>query len=302
MFEHILGNTLLKAYLEKALKSDQLPQTLLFFGIEGIGKSLFAKRVANHLLQSDHSPDLHILAPEGKSGLYAIDTLREMIEKEHAAPFHSCGKVFILEDVERMQPASANALLKTLEEPSPDTQFILLSSNIQEILPTILSRCATLHFQPLSESDIAQLLQEKGFSPHYAKLSSGSLGRALQLAEHPELEEERLILFDLLAKKPSYPDLTLKVDQLEKLVEKEEDPVKANLRVEHLFALILMWHRDQEARKLGYAELFFPDAPKGEPLPLHTVEMAIERGRLAYQRNIKLSNAVSQTIQALSAG
>lgn len=294
MFDEILGNELVKAYLKKALSSRSLPQTLLFFGPEGIGKSLFAKALAAELLQSPKSPDLHLLSPEGKSGLYAIDTLREMMEKEHAAPFQSPGKVFILENVERMQPASGNALLKTLEEPSYDTTFILLTNNLQEILPTILSRSVILHFQRLPEGDISTLLAQRGFSTHFAKLSHGSAGRAFELAQHPELEEQRKILFDLLREKPSYPERSMRLEKLEKLIEdgEEEDPVRKNQRVEHLFSSILMWHRDQQARQLGWGELFFPQEPAAESEPLHKVEKAIERGRLAYHRNIKLSHCL----------
>jgi DNA polymerase-3 subunit delta' len=301
MFEHILGNEPLKAYLQKALSENLLPQTLLFAGPDGIGKSLFAKAVAEQLLQSAKSPDLHLLSPEGKSGLYAIDTLREMIEKEHAAPFANSGKVFILEDAERMQPASSNALLKTLEEPSFDTHFILLSSHPQEILPTILSRCTILSFQPLNEEMISSLLKAKGHSPQLAKLAHGSAGRAFELANHPEYEEYRNILFTLLAEKPSFPELSLKLTQLEALIEKgsEEDPVGLSRRIEHLFTSILMWHRDQHIRELnGRSELlFFPDQPTTKPIPLSQVEKAIDQARLAIQRNMKLSVCLQKVLQ-----
>jgi DNA polymerase-3 subunit delta' len=293
MFNHILGNDPIKAYLQKAMEENRLPQTLLFAGPEGIGKSLFARAVAGFLLKRERSSDLHILGPEGKSGQYAIDTLREMIDKEHAAPFEGAGKVFILEDAERMQPASANALLKTLEEPTPDTTFILLSNSSQEMLQTILSRCAVLTFQALSEEAIASLLHAKGHSIRFAKLAHGSAGRAFELAEHPEFEEHRKILFALLANRPSYPELSLQLTQLEGLVEagSEEDPVKVSRRVEHLFSSILMWHRDQHLRKLGGREdlLFFPDEPAREPIELRQVEKGIDKARLALQRNIKLS-------------
>ncbi len=287
MFEHILGNEPIKAYLQKAVQENRLPQTLLFSGPDGIGKSLFAKALAFQLLRSDRSPDLHTLTPEGKSGLYAIDTLREMMDKEHSAPFEAPGKVFILEEAERMQPASANALLKTLEEPTGDTTFILLTSNHQEMLPTILSRCALLQFQPLTEGAIAALLQNKGHPVHLAKLAHGSAGRAFELAEHPELDEQRRVLFQILSQRPSYPELMLLLEKLDN--DSEEDPVKANRRVEHLFAMILMWHRDQNLRQLGGHDLFFPEEPASESMPLHKVEKAIEKARLAYQRNMKLS-------------
>lgn len=291
MFESIFGNEPIKAYLRKAIQDNRLPQTLLFSGPDGVGKKLFAKALAAELLKGENSPDLHLLAPEGKSGLYAIDTLREMIDKEHAAPFEAPGKVFILEDVDRMQPASANALLKTLEEPTSDTTFILLTNNHQEILPTILSRCVVLAFQPLTEGAIESLLRAKEHPAHFAKLSHGSAGRAFELAEHPELDEQRKILFEILSEKPSYPELSLKLSKLEELVEegKEEDPVRVNRRIEFLFASILMWHRDQHVRKIGGTGLFFPDEPSQEPVALNKVEKAIDRARLAFQRNIKLS-------------
>ncbi len=279
---------------------NRLPQTLLFSGPDGIGKSLFARGLATALLGSERSSDLHLLKPEGKSGLYPIDTLREMIDKEHEAPFESAGKVFILEAAERMQPASANALLKTLEEPSPDTTFILLSSRPQEILTTIRSRCSMMKFQPLSEEEIAALLQAKGHPIRYAKLSHGSAGRAFELAEHPEFEEHRKILFRLLAERRPYPELTLELTQLEELVEEgsEEDPVRVNRRVEYLFTFILMWHRDQHVRKIGACEelLFFPGEPQREPADLRGVEKAVERARLAVQRNMKLSLCLQSLI------
>lgn len=301
MFSHILGNEPLKAYLQKAIHENRLAQTLLFTGIDGIGKSLFAKRVAKALLGKDHSPDMHILSPVGKSGLYAIDTIRELMEKEHIASFEGQGKVFILEDAERMQPASANALLKTLEEPSPETTFILLSSNANEILPTILSRCAILHFQPLKEEEIASLLHAKGRPVRFAKMAGGSAGKAFELVENPAFEEQRKILFDLLANKPSYPELYLKLIQLEEKMDLEEDPVKAARHLDHLFSSILMWHRDQHLREVGAPEhlLFFPDEPARRPVPFRVVEKAIDQARLAIQRNMKLSVVLVNAINNL---
>ena len=291
MFEAIYGNEPIKKYLQKGIEQNQLPQTLLFAGIDGIGKSLFAKELAAHLLLSPRSADLHILSPEGKSGLYAIDTLREMMTKEHAAPFESVGKVFIIEDIDRMQPAAANALLKTLEEPTQDTTFILLSSHPSEILPTILSRCVVLNFQPLSQAEITRLLQERGLPSNLAKLSQGSADRAFELSQSPELDDQRKIVFSILSKRPSYPELSLQLKKLETLieVEKEEDPVRFSRRIEYLLSHILMWNRDQELRKLQVGEdlLFFPEEAGATPFP--DMEQKLVKARLSLQRNIKLS-------------
>ncbi|MBU6446825.1 MAG: AAA family ATPase [Verrucomicrobia bacterium] len=288
----------MKAYLQKAILQNRLAQTLLFIGLDGIGKSLFAKAVAAHLL-GPRSADLHVYAPEGKSGLYAIDTIREMIAQEHEASFEGKGKVFILEEAHRMQPASANALLKTLEEPTPETTFILLTSTLNEMLPTIVSRCTLCHFQPLTEEMIAALLQAKGHPAHFAKWAHGSASLAFELAARPEIESHRKTLFTWLANRPSYPTLALQLAQFDAM--EEEDPVKGARQVEHLFASILMWHRDQHLRAVGAGPelLFFPDEPKRDPVPLPQVEKAIDQARLGVQRNMKLSVCLAHLLSTI---
>lgn len=301
MFELIVGNEPIKTYFERAIRENRLPQTMLFSGIDGIGKSLVAKAIAEYLLKTSlhrietgNHPDFHLVSPEGKSGLYAIDTIRAVIDKEHAAPFEAPHKVFILENAERMQPASANALLKTLEEPSQDSTFILLSNAPQEILPTILSRCVHLAFQPLPEEAIASLLTKKEHPAHFAKWAHGSAGRAFELAVNPELEQQRKILFQILSKKGSYLETAPLIDQLETLIEekKEEDPVRASRLAEHLFAQILMWGRDQALRKIDASLnlLFFPEEPiSSYVIHFQSLEKTVDEARIAYQRNIKLS-------------
>jgi len=294
MFDSILGNEPLKAYFRKAISENRFPHALLFLGIDGIGKSLFAKALAQHLLQTpsfriekETHPDFYCIRPEGKSGLHAIDALRDLITQVHSAPFEAPSKVFVIYDAERMQPVAANALLKTLEEPTDGTYFILLASSLQDILPTIQSRCSPLRFQPLSVEQIVFLLKQKGLSERFALLAQGSIGRALELAQRDPIEES---LFPWLAKTGAYFEFSQALEKIEKAVE-DEDPVKQNRNVEHLFASILMWYRDQQVRTLGKGELFFPSAPAtSRVLPhLEKIERIIDEARLAYQRNIKLS-------------
>src|SRR3989344_960555 len=162
MFDQILGNEQIKAYLTKACLENRLGSTLLFSGPDGVGKRLFANALAAHLLKAplsrieqNNHPDFHVLPPEGKSGVYPIEKIRSMIDEGHVAPFESSCKVFVLEDAERMQLASANALLKTLEERLDGVAFMLLTSQPKEILATILSRSTVLSFQPLREKETA---------------------------------------------------------------------------------------------------------------------------------------------------
>lgn len=298
MFENVIGHDLIKKHLKKALNENHLSQTLLFEGPDGIGKKLIAMQLANHLLKRSHSADMHFLEPEGGSGLHRIETLRQMMDFDHTAPFEGVAKVFILDEAHRMQPAAANALLKTLEEPSEDSTFILITSKIQEILPTILSRCSILHFQPLKAVEVERLLQNRGLPSSFAKFSHGSIKKAIELAEHPEINEQQQILFSLLQKGPIYPELHQELLRLEKLVEakKEEDPVGYFERIDHLLALFLMWHRDLHAKEIGIDGqlLFFPDEKPKEPVCLQQVQKQVQKARLALSRNMKLSHCLYQ--------
>jgi DNA polymerase III delta prime subunit len=267
MFETILGNEPIKTYLRAALSKGTLPHALLFSGPDGSLKSLFAKELSFHILggerdriEKETHPDLHVLRPEGKSGLHSIETLRLAIEESHIAPFEASSKVFLISDAHRMQPAAANALLKTLEEPVPNTVLILLTSALQEILPTIASRCSILRFQPISNPSAREPIEQA--------------------------------LFAILPEKMSYPELTLKLNALEEMVE-DEDPVKRHLNVEHIFATILMWHRDEHAKRFGVAP-FFKEAPEAKgPLPdLETIGKGVEEARLAISRNMRLSTCL----------
>ena len=289
MFEEILGNDHIKAFLEKLIVTNQMPHAVLFSGPDGIGKLLFAKKIAGEMLgnharvEKENHPDFHIIRPEGKSGLHSIEIIRQVIDKVHAAPFEAKAKIFLIIDAERMQPAAANALLKTLEEPNPDTVFILLTSGAQELLPTIRSRCRLFRFQPLSENDVASILIAKELPIHFAKQAHGSAGRAIELSKIKETS-----LFHFLSEQ------NISFEQIEKEIE-HEDTVQNYRNVEYLFSSILMWYRDQVARELKQP-LFFPNAPvaKRKLLPLHKMEKKVEEARLAFSRNIRLAVCLEQ--------
>ncbi len=297
MFDHILGNERVKAYFAKAIRNNTLPHAILLSGPSGIGKSLFAKELAAILLKTvnpkiETHPDFHSFKPEGKTGLHTIETLRALIDEVHSASFEKSGKVFLIYDADRMQTASANALLKTLEEPNPDTTLILITEHPSEMIPTIRSRCVFLNFQSIPEKEIEEFLKTQGHDVKWAKMAQGSIGKALELATKPPLEEA---LFSLLETPPLYPKLLLALEKIEASVE-DEDPVKKNRNVEHLFSAFLLWHRDQHARKLGVPShhLFIPNrecASYSLP-PLNTVIKRVDEARLSYQRNIKFSSCL----------
>jgi len=189
-FDDIIGNDQVKSYLTNMIRSDKLGSSLLFAGLEGIGKSLFAKKTAQLVLQATtlvNHPDFYEYRPEGKLGLHSIESMRQMCEKVYQAPFSSAKKLFIVHHAERMLPPSANSMLKTFEEPGKDSIILLLSDNPAALLPTILSRCRMVRFCHIHEADIAgYLINHFNKSEEEAKVlahsSGGSLGKACRLA------------------------------------------------------------------------------------------------------------------------
>jgi DNA polymerase III subunit delta' len=213
MFEKVVGNSQIKDYLSRMLAKNALSHSLLFAGPEGVGKILFARALAEHLLGSPHHPDLHVYHPEGKTGMHSLTAVRQLSEEVYLAPFSGKQKVFILDDADRMLSSSANALLKTFEEPAEDSLIILISSNPSALLPTILSRCFSLFFQPLTEEEIISLLENQWqVSPDKAAQISfqaqGSMSRALRLLDQEEKKLRTLILNRLsLSRSSSYQDV-----------------------------------------------------------------------------------------------
>ncbi len=162
----LVGNEPVKKRLLRLIEQNRVPHLLLFSGPEGIGKKQFAlwfsRQYVAHLAVkplSDAYPDIFCIVPEGKSGMHSIQSIRRAQEEIALAPFEAPAKVLIIDDAERMLPPSANALLKTLEEPPSHALIILVSSAKNRLLPTILSRCQEVRFAPCSREEIVSVLR-----------------------------------------------------------------------------------------------------------------------------------------------
>ncbi len=240
-FDEIIGNEQVKRYLTQVVKKNAIGNSLLFTGIDGVGKSLFAENFAKLILNVEtlQHPDIHIYRPEGKLGMHSIDSMRQMCEKVYLAPFSANRKVFIIHHAEKMLPSSSNSLLKTFEEPSLDSVIILISSNSRALLPTVLSRCRAIRFHQLELDEIKNFLilnYGKGEieAVQIASLSGGSIGKAVQLAstESDLIRKEVMELF-AKGKLKLYADIVTASQKISQLVEevkkKEEVSIKGLL-------------------------------------------------------------------------
>jgi DNA polymerase-3 subunit delta' len=207
--------------LAQQMATGEVPHAWLLLGPSGSGKRSAALAMAASLncaiepaigcgtcsscarIMRQRYPDVHHIVPEGP--LIPVDVIREVIVPEAArSPFEGRRKVFIIEDAGRMNDAAQNAILKTLEEPQPDTVFILVSDNEDDILETIRSRCRIIHLEPVSEGKIIELLQDDGTEAEdallAARLSEGNFDRARLLAEDDTVLARRQVWLGIPAR------------------------------------------------------------------------------------------------------
>jgi len=249
-FSKLIGNEFIKNCLIRLVKKKAIGHSLLFAGPSGIGKSLFASVIAASSMSEDEKeraghcrkisqgihPDVHIYRPEGKIGLHSIQSLRKMCDEIQLPPYEAPSKVFIVHDAHRMLSFSANALLKTFEEPPPQTKIILLTHSHTTLLPTILSRCSTYFFHPISENEIFNYLSEHYQSEPeqlraWAHLSQGSLGQALKLAKRGG-DPTRALVLDALStgSLQSYKNLVRLSDVLTEEIEARKKTLEDEIK------------------------------------------------------------------------
>jgi len=174
---------------------------------------------------------------------YRIDQVRQdLIQPMSLARGEGQYKVNILIDAEKMREEAANAFLKLLEEPPPQTVFFLTTNRPEQLLPTILSRCQRLRFDPLLPETIEQaLLDREDIDPDaasmLARMADGSYSEALELAENENLMTSRELVLEYF--RAAY---TQKVEALDRCI--QELQKQGRERVKTVLRLMLRWIRD----------------------------------------------------------
>jgi DNA polymerase III subunit delta' len=128
-----------------------------------------------------------------------INSIRMLEHRINLSPNEANYKICIIENADMMNNNTSNAFLKTLEEPPEDTIIILTSSNPNALLPTILSRCQKIPFQPIHKKYIEKELEEKLFIENYAakmfaRIANGSMEKALRLADEGNIKEREKVI------------------------------------------------------------------------------------------------------------
>jgi DNA polymerase-3 subunit delta' len=328
-FRDVVGHVRLIDLLSRSVAGGTLPPSLLFAGPAGIGKRLTALAVAQALnctnttkasgnttkglgLRAEGSvdacgvcaacsrivrgvhPDVLFVSP-GDSGAIKIDQVRDIVDRSQYRPFEGGRRVVIIDEADALVSQAQNALLKTLEEPTPSSVFILVTSRPDMLLPTVLSRCPQLRFRPLSLEELVKALIARGRTETDARAvaatAAGSLGQALQ-ATAVELVESRALAQKMLETAAAQPDPARRVASAQQLVTKppsgitERDQLATHLRA---MAVLL---RDVEVLATGADERVIANAD---------VRPALERLATTYhgERGTRAFAAVDRALFAL---
>jgi DNA polymerase-3 subunit delta' len=219
MFEVYWGNRHVQTALEGMIERERIPQTMLFAGLEGLGKATLARRFAARLLNSPEKierddlslaenlsaigareklppekrnndplvfsshPDFLTFPPDGPLRQLGIPQMRLLKDRAQFKPLKGTRRVFLIDQADRANEQAANSLLKTLEEPPDHLILIMTAENVYDLLPTIRSRSVVLNFSPLTNDDMEAFARARKLdnAERRIALSAGSPGVAASL-------------------------------------------------------------------------------------------------------------------------
>lgn len=212
-FSDIIGQEQIKEHLQNALRMNKISHAYIINGEKSSGKEFVARVFAMalqcesrngesepcqechscHQALSDNQPDI-IYVQHEKPNTLSVDDIRNQVNGDVAIkPYSSPYKVYIINEAEKMTAQAQNALLKTLEEPPEYVVILLLTSNINVFLPTILSRCVVLNMRPVPDAVVRRYLMETLQVPDYradvcVAFARGNIGKAKSLASSEDFD------------------------------------------------------------------------------------------------------------------
>lgn len=259
LFSEIMGHDDIKEHLQTAIRKDEPFHAYIFQGEVGCGKETMARTFAAGLqctseeetrpcgqcpsckqVDSGNQPDVIWVNRELSS--IGVDDIREKVVGDISIkPFSSPYKIYIIPEAEHMTEQAQNALLKTIEEPPEYGIIILLTSNMNALLPTIQSRCIKLEFRPLSTATIEKYLIEKYHVADYrartsAIFSQGNLGKAIRYIESEDFEEKKDKTLRIL-KNIHGMDMTELMELIGEIGEQKD-------QIKDYIDLMILWYRD----------------------------------------------------------
>jgi DNA polymerase-3 subunit delta' len=258
-FRDIIGHNQIIEHLKNAIRMDKISHAYILNGESNSGKMMLAEAFAMALqcetggaepcmecrscrqAKEHNQPDIIYVTHE-KPNIISVDDIRHQLNNDIVIkPYSSKYKIYIVDEAEKMNVQAQNALLKTIEEPPAYGVILLLTTNADSFLPTILSRCITLNLKTVKEDLIKEHLMKVHRIPDYqaevcASFAQGNVGKAIQLAtsgDFDELKSEAISLVKKLEDMDLY-ELNGCIKQVN-----EFKP-----RIHEFFDLLTLWYRD----------------------------------------------------------
>lgn len=177
-FDDVVGQDHVMRTLKNAIARNRIAHAYLFVGPRGTGKTSTARIFAKALNCTDgpnanfdlndpvvkaiaDGTSMDVIEIDGASN-NSVDQIRDLRDDVRYAPTQGKFKVYIIDEVHMLSTAAFNALLKTLEEPPPHVKFVFATTDVQKVLPTIISRCQRFDLKPISAELIVQRLKQIG--------------------------------------------------------------------------------------------------------------------------------------------
>lgn len=211
-FTDIIGQEQLKEHLQNAISMNKVSHAYIINGERSSGKEFIARIFAMTLqcerggtepcgechsckqALSNNQPDIIYVSHE-KPNSIGVEDIRNQINHDIGIkPYGSPRKIYIMNEGEKMTAQAQNALLKTLEEPPEYAVILILTTHVEALLPTILSRCVVLHMKPVPDAKVKKYLMEELGVPDYkanicVAFARGNIGKAKLLASSEEFEK-----------------------------------------------------------------------------------------------------------------
>ena len=257
-FRDVVGHESIIGHFKSSIEQGKVAHAYLIHGEKGTGKKMLAGLFAKTLqceaggtdpcgtcrsciqCDSGNQPDI-IWVTHEKPTVISVDDIREQVNNDIIIkPYSSRYKIYIIPEAELLNPQAQNALLKTIEEPPEYAIIMLLTNNLDKMLPTILSRCITLNLKPVGELDMMEYLSRMGIPQAKAKFcvgfAFGNLGKAVRLATSEEYNEIKHDCVQIL-KDINRMEIYDLIDAVKKMS-------KYKLDIYDYLDIMMMWYRD----------------------------------------------------------
>jgi DNA polymerase-3 subunit delta' len=258
-FSDIIGHKEIISHMQQAIANDKVSHAYILNGPEKSGKMMLAEAFAMTLqcerggtspcmvchsckqALGHNQPDIIYLQHE-KPNTISVDDIRTQLNGDIVLkPYSSPRKIYIIDEAEKMNQQAQNALLKTIEEPPAYAVILLLTTNADAFLPTILSRCITLNLKAVPDAEIKSFLMERLQIPDYqadvcTAFAQGNVGKAMLLAENEDFNELKAATLQLIKR---IHDI-----ELYEMTEAIKQITDFKLQINDYFDILMIWYRD----------------------------------------------------------